>query len=506
MRIAIYSRKSVDTDTGESIKNQISFCKQYFERGTGKNTFEVFQDEGFSGKNTNRPAFQRMMELIAIKQFDIVAVYKVDRIARNVVDFVNTFDELEKFDVKLISITEGFDPSTPIGKMMMMLLASFAEMERLNTVQRVKDNMRELAKMGRWSGGTSPYGYDTEKIDVDSKHATFLKPNNDIQNVKEIFQKYSSGHTAYQISKVFNISSKTISNILVNPTYLISTTQSIEFLKAQGYTVYGEPNGKGFLPYNRRPKTKGRKSWNDKSKFVGISKHEGIIDLDLWIKVQETLKSKAISPHPRESDFTFLTGGIMKCSCGSGMFVSQGRTKKDGSRIYYFRCSGKKDGSNCSNSRFLRVDDAEEAVENYLKSISTKTKLVQRIQDYKSEIKIESKIKDINKKISSNSKAINNLIDKLSMFTNDSSIGIVTKKIDDLSQKNNELNEDLLKLQREKLLEQRKDLNIDALYLQIQKFLGNDLNLETKKILIKTIIDTMTWYSEEERLDIKLLV
>src|SRR3712207_2417062 len=101
-RIAIYSRKSKETDTGESIKNQIDMCKAYFNRGNVECTFEIFQDEGFSGGNINRPSFQRMIELAKHKQFDIVAVYKVDRIARNIVDFVNIYDELERHDVKLV--------------------------------------------------------------------------------------------------------------------------------------------------------------------------------------------------------------------------------------------------------------------------------------------------------------------------------------------------------------------------------------------------------------------
>lgn len=91
-------------------------CKTYFNRADEDCSFEIFQDEGFSGGNINRPSFQRMLELAKHKQFDIIAVYKVDRIARNIVDFVNIYDELENHDIKLVSITEGFDPSTPIGK------------------------------------------------------------------------------------------------------------------------------------------------------------------------------------------------------------------------------------------------------------------------------------------------------------------------------------------------------------------------------------------------------
>lgn len=127
-----------------------------------------------------------MMELAKIKQFDIIAVYKIDRIARNIVDFVNVFDELDKLGIRLISITEGFDPSTPAGKMMMMLLASFAEMERMNIAQRVKDNMKELAKMGRWVEELHQ-GYRTKRIKENGKDVTYLEL---IDDESKNIQKY----------------------------------------------------------------------------------------------------------------------------------------------------------------------------------------------------------------------------------------------------------------------------------------------------------------------------
>ncbi len=89
MKIAIYTRKSVAIENSESIETQVQLCKSYFN---GNNEFEIFEDEGFSGGNINRPAFKRMMNLARLGTFDIVAVYKVDRIARNIVDFFKIYD------------------------------------------------------------------------------------------------------------------------------------------------------------------------------------------------------------------------------------------------------------------------------------------------------------------------------------------------------------------------------------------------------------------------------
>ncbi len=510
MRIAIYSRKSIETDTGESIQNQINLCKEYFNRQYDNCKFDMFEDEGYSGGNINRPSFQRMMELAKIKQFNIIAVYKIDRIARNIVDFVNTYDNLEKLGVRLVSITEGFDPSTPIGKMMMLLLASFAEMERMNIAQRIKDNMTELAKIGRWSGGTPPTGYTTTKVIENGKKITYLKLiEEEKSNIIEIFERYAAGQSTYRISKVLkqkglHYPSKTIQNILTNPTYLVATESSIKVLERQGYVVYGEPNNCGFLPYNRRPREKGMKVTDNPNKFVGISKHEPIIDLPLWVKTQGVIKDKATDPKPRISEFTWLAG-LVKCKCGSGMFVQPGRANKDGKRHYYFRCTARKGNPDyeCDN-KFLRVDYAEKSVldtfvlmldENYLKDFV-------RIDNGKQ--KIDGEIKTINNKIVATDKAINNLVDKLTLMSSEASKAVITK-IEELTKQNISLKEELLKLERQKLLSEGNEQNVETIYENLQAFLASDDSIETKRLYLREICEYCIWDSDAQKIQIKLL-
>lgn len=492
MRIAIYSRKSIETDTGESIQNQIKLCKQYFERQYSDCHFEIFEDEGFSGGNINRPDFKRMMDLVKIKQFDVVTVYKIDRIARNIVDFVNVFDELERYNVKLVSITEGFDPSTPAGKMMMMLLASFAEMERMNIAQRVKDNMRELAKLGRWSGGTAPFGYTAMRVEENGKHVSYLKLKDNMADIIiSIFKQYSEGHSCIDISRLLkqkgiDLPKKTIEVLLKNPVYLISSNESAKYLETIGYQVYGDPNGKGFLPYNQRPRTKGVKSYKDKNRFVAVSNHEAVISLDLFIAVQNEFKGKYVAPHPHESNFTFLSGGIMKCKCGASMEVGFGHVRKDGTRKYYFKCS------NSCGCKFIEIPEAEKKVLDFLKHLSNKEFLTTIINSTKKikENKKDSKL--ITKKIKENDIAINNLVNKLALLSNEVS-KIVTDKIEQLSKENNNLKEELMKLEREKLFEKFDSANIDLLSNQIGKFLNLGDDIEEKRILIKNIFKSIVW-------------
>ncbi|MBY6879692.1 recombinase family protein [Clostridium botulinum] len=496
-RIAIYSRKSRETDTGESIKNQIDMCKTYFNRADEDCSFEIFQDEGFSGGNINRPSFQRMLELAKHKQFDIIAVYKVDRIARNIVDFVNIYDELENHDIKLVSITEGFDPSTPIGKMMMMLLASFAEMERMNIAERVRDNMKGLAKIGRWSGGTPPTGYKNKTIINDNgKKESYLEliPEKK-QLLISIFGKAADGYTTYQIGKMFNMSPKTVSNILCNPTYVKSDELSANYLKSIGYSVFGELNGNGYLSYNRRPKKKGKKLFNAKGMFTAVSTHEAPIDSKTWIKANNNLKDRSTEAKPRISSNSFLAH-LVKCSCGSGMYIHTGHAKKDGTKNLYFVCSKKKGGSKCT-SRWLRVDGVEKKVLSVLKKISLNPKLLESYLKQKNKhIDYTESIKNIKKQINKNDEKINSLTDKI-IFLKGTAIDIVSKKINNLADENSRLNEQLLALERKKMFSEVDGENIRLLTVNINQFLQNFDKIDTteRQIFIKSIIKKIVWNS-----------
>ena len=163
----IYSRKSKYTGKGESIENQIEMCHKYLINKYGDITnIKIFQDEGFTGYNTNRPQLQEMMKLVKKNIVKCIIVYRLDRISRNVSDFCHLKDELSKHNVDFISITENFDTSSPMGNAMLMISSVFAQLERDTIAERIKDNMYELAKTGRWLGGTTPLGYKSQKEEV----------------------------------------------------------------------------------------------------------------------------------------------------------------------------------------------------------------------------------------------------------------------------------------------------------------------------------------------------
>ena len=197
--IALYSRKSKFTGKGESIGNQVELGKEYVRVHFGDAAVDkivVYEDEGFSGGNLNRPAFKRMMDAAKKRQFKAIIVYRLDRISRNVSDFSGLIEELARLDISFISIKEQFDTSTPMGRAMMYIASVFSQLERETIAERIRDNMHELAKTGRWLGGTTPTGFESEAIksitvDGKTKKACKLKlVPEEADIVKTIFDLY----------------------------------------------------------------------------------------------------------------------------------------------------------------------------------------------------------------------------------------------------------------------------------------------------------------------------
>lgn len=343
-RIAIYTRRSIYSEESESINMQIQACKDYFKRE--ECSFEEFIDEGFSGSNIERPDFIRMRNKIHNNEFDVIVVYKIDRISRNMVDFINLVNDFEKYDVILISVTEGADPTTSAGKFVMNILASVAEMERANIQQRVTDNMLMMAKQGRWTGGNAPLGYRSVKQDKGT-YLTVDEAKRDL--VKDIFNAYLKCGSLNEVSRIFDINMASISDMLSSPVYVGSSDTINSYLKLNGFNTFGEINGKGYLTYGKRPKTKNVKQWITKGYIVAVSKHEALIDEDLWLQVQALLKQNSIEPRPKQSRNSYLNT-LVKCArCKSNMIIDLTYTRVDGTKTYSFACGKRRKNSTACN-------------------------------------------------------------------------------------------------------------------------------------------------------------
>ena len=366
--IAIYSRKSRFTGKGESIGNQVELCKEYIRTHYGEDTLDriaVYEDEGFSGGNLNRPDFKNMMEAARKHKFKAIIVYRLDRISRNISDFSSLIEELSRLDIAFVSIKEQFDTGTPMGRAMMYIASVFSQLERETIAERIRDNMHELAKTGRWLGGTTPTGYNSKSvagvtIDGKSKKACKLKliPE-EAEIVKTIFDLYietdSQTITEAELIKrgIRTKNNKyftrfSIKAILQNPVYMIADEEAYHyFINADSDLFYNREafdGVHGIMAYNRTSQEKGKTTeflppseW-----IVAVGLHPGIIPGKVWVQVQESLeRNKSKAYHKPRSNEALLTG-FLYCSCGSRMYpkISRRRTA-DGKPIYTYVCKMK---------------------------------------------------------------------------------------------------------------------------------------------------------------------
>ena len=206
--VAIYARKSKSTDKGESTEIQIKLCMEYIKNLFPSDDVEFViynEGEGFSGADSKRKKFNKIKADAKKRKFNIVICYRLDRVARSVVDFSELIEELNSNDISFISVKEQFDTRTPMGRAMMYISSVFAQLEREIVAERIRDNMMELAKTGRWLGGNTPTGYESEgyelvhvkevndedEVETKVKKAFMLKQiPEEILLVCEIYKKY----------------------------------------------------------------------------------------------------------------------------------------------------------------------------------------------------------------------------------------------------------------------------------------------------------------------------
>lgn len=248
MKFAIYSRKSKATDKGESIGNQVEMCRNYINANAPgeEHEFLIYEDEGFSGKNTKRPEFLRMMQDAKKKRFQQVVVYRLDRISRNIVDFMTITEKLQSSSIGFVSINERFDTTTPMGRAMMQIAAVFAQLERETIAERVQDNMLMLSYTGSWLGGKTPFGFSSERIFLNKelgieKSYSRLVPNEDMKIVRLIFERYEAAGSFHAVQVYLherqlmaqNASQTTdffIRDLLSNPVYCVADETARSYL------------------------------------------------------------------------------------------------------------------------------------------------------------------------------------------------------------------------------------------------------------------------------------
>lgn len=341
MRVATYNRKSVYSDHSDSVKNQERMCRDHAQLrfGDQMESFTVYQDEGFSGANTERPGLKRLLADINAGKIDALVVYQLDRISRSVKDFSDIWDKLEKKGVSFVSIKEQIDTETPMGRAMIFITMVFAQMERETIAERVTDNAKGLAMKGLWPHGSPPLGYILEPIVLDGKKHYRLAPDPEkAAYVKNLFaDMLSLGKSVQALAKSYAATGKTsvtgkypdrasIYRHLTSP-YCCAATQDVyDYWEAKGCRIVGpgrdEWDGtKGVMVFGTLDENHAKRDYSEWIITKGL--HEPLVSAEDWLAVQAVFQANIFDkttkyPPP-------LLKGILRCAkCGRLMIILRG--------------------------------------------------------------------------------------------------------------------------------------------------------------------------------------
>src|SRR4030088_193907 len=168
-RCAIYTRKSSEEGLEQdfnSLHAQRESCDAYIKSQRHEGWVPLpalYDDGGYSGGSTERPALKRLLADIQSHLIDVVVVYKVDRLTRSLADFAKIVEIFDAAGVSFVSVTQQFNTTTSMGRLTLNVLLSFAQFEREVTGERIRDKIAASKQKGMWMGGNPPLGYDVHE-------------------------------------------------------------------------------------------------------------------------------------------------------------------------------------------------------------------------------------------------------------------------------------------------------------------------------------------------------
>lgn len=297
-KAAIYCRVSTIHQVDKySLPVQKEALISYAQHVLHISAYEIFQDAGFSGKNTKRPAYQDMISRCRAGEFTHILVYKLDRISRSVLDFSLMYNELQSLGVTFISLNDQFDTSTPMGRAMLTISLTFAQMEREVTSERVGNVMLARSKKGIRVGGAIPLGYNW-----DTTRKTLVINDEEAQTVRYIFSCFKKTHVMYQVM------------LACNNQHILTKSGHVWSVK-KIRVILTNPVYKGDLVYNRTSK---RGKWRrlPPAEWVVVENiFPAIIPPAEFDAIQKYL---SIRPKPKKlSRHIHLYAKLLYCPCGS---------------------------------------------------------------------------------------------------------------------------------------------------------------------------------------------
>lgn len=306
IRCAIYTRKSSEEGLEQdfnSLDAQREACESFIKSQQHEGWVLIekqYNDGGFSGGTLERPALKELFQEIEDGKVDTVVVYKIDRLTRSLMDFSKIVELFDKRSVTFVSITQQFNTTTSMGRLTLNILLSFAQFEREVTGERIRDKIAASKKKGMWMNGIAPLGYEliNKKLVID---------NDGREKLKFIFDKYLELKSVPALRKYLQENN-------------INTRNDKHFSKGNLYRILQNKAYIGLVTH------KG----ND---YKG--EHEGIIDNELFDKVQNLLTENRIK-HKNSINSTAPSLLAGKLYDDKGNYMSPSHSNKKGKRYRYY--------------------------------------------------------------------------------------------------------------------------------------------------------------------------
>lgn len=317
----IYARYSSDRQTEQSIEGQLRVCQEYAERNN-ITIVDTYIDRAMTGTNDNRPAFKKMLQDSNKKAWDIVLVYKLDRFSRDKYEMAIHRRTLRNNGVKIVSAMENI-PDTPEGVILEALLEGISHYYSLELSQKVRRGMKENRRKGYYCGGPIPFGY--------KKDGKLLVINeNEANIVRYIFNEFANGRLVVDLTKELN--DKGITN------------KGVRFARNTLYKILKNTIYSGTYILGNE-------------KFDNM--YPRIINQELFDTVQAKIEKNKYGKH--KPDVCYLLKFKVKCGyCGSRVNSESG-TSQNGDVKRYYKCSSKRNITNCKR-KAIRKEVLEDIV------------------------------------------------------------------------------------------------------------------------------------------------
>ena len=361
-KAALYVRVStvyqVDKD---SLPVQREELINYAKYALGIDKYEVFEDAGYSAKNTDRPAFQQMMARLRTGEFSHLCVWKIDRISRNLLDFAEMYAEIKQLGITFVSKNEQFDTSSAMGEAMLKIILVFAELERNMTSERVTAVMLARATNGQWNGGRVPYGYDYDKDTT-----AFSINETEAAVINLIYDTYEANQSLLFVARTLN--EKGIlprSGSPWNPTTISIILKNPFYTGVYRYNYHDEAKSGG---NSSNQHLKSEADW-----VLVEDHHPAIITQERQAVVLDILENNRRSNRRSAKKYVrknvHIFAGLLYCGyCGSQMQSTIDRERSDGYRPSIYACSRKRRYDDCENKYISDVVLAP-FVLNYISNI-----------------------------------------------------------------------------------------------------------------------------------------